>query len=248
MLTPERYQIILSLLKEKQVAKIHEFIEATSSSESTIRRDLIHLEKSGHLKRVHGGAALLQGKRLEPSVVEKATRNLSEKQRIAQEAASLIEAGDSIYLDAGTTTLQMVTYVNQPGITVVTNGLNVIDALMDKGIDTYLLGGKVKNTTRAIIGRATLESLQTYRFDKCFMGVNGIHPEYGYTTPDPEEALIKMTAISISREAFVVADQTKFGEISFSKIADVSQATIITSGLDSEQQRSFAKQTSIKVV
>jgi DeoR family fructose operon transcriptional repressor len=248
LLTPERHRIILSLLKEKQVVKMQEFVEATNSSESTIRRDLTQLEKEGYLKRVHGGASLLQGKRTEPSIFEKAAKNLSEKQRVAKEAAATIEPGDSIYLDAGTTTLQMIAYLPEKEITVVTNGLTLIDPLLEKGIDTYLLGGNIKSKTRALIGRGALASLETYRFDKCFIGVNGIHEEYGYTTPDPEEALIKMTAITLSREAIVIADQTKFGEISFSKIADLNQANIITNGPENEQIKEIAKQTSIKLV
>lgn len=248
MLTPERYQMILALLKQKQVVKMQELVDATGTSESTIRRDLIQLEKEGCLRRIHGGASLLEGKRREPSIFEKAERNISEKRRIAKAAAALVEDGDSIYLDAGTTTLQMIEYLVQTDITVVTNGLHLIDTLLERGIDTYLLGGKIKNKTRAFIGRGALESLQTYRFDKCFLGVNGIHTEYGYTTPDPEEALIKMTAISLSHQVFVVADQTKFGNISFSKIADVEQASIITNGPETEHMREIATQTLIKVV
>jgi DeoR family fructose operon transcriptional repressor len=248
LLTPERYQLILSLLKQKRVVKIQEFVDVTRTSESTIRRDLIELEKEGRLKRIHGGATLLQGKRVEPSIFEKATQNLAAKQKIAKVAASFVEPEDSIYLDAGTTTLQMIEHLDQPGITVVTNGLHLIDALLERGIETYVLGGKIKDKTRAFIGRGALESLQTYRFDKCFIGVNSIHKEYGYTTPDPEEALVKMTAISLSHKAIVIADQTKFGEISFSKIADLDMATIITNGPETKQIQEIAKQTFVKVV
>ncbi|MGM7720183.1 DeoR/GlpR family DNA-binding transcription regulator [Metabacillus sp. Hm71] len=249
MLTPERHRIILDVLKEKKSVKIQELVELTNSSESTIRRDLTQLEEEKYLKRIHGGAALLQGKLREQNIIEKSAKNLHEKKRIAQEAASLVEEGDCLYLDAGTTTLQMVEYLpNGKEIVVVTNGLTLIEPLMNKGIKTYLIGGFIKPLTGAMIGRGAMTALEHYRFDKCFLGVNGIHIELGYTTPDPEEAAIKMTALQLSREKYVLADHTKFGEIAFSKIAELVDAKIITDDIDEDILNSYGKNTAIKVV
>ncbi|MGM0844872.1 MAG: DeoR/GlpR family DNA-binding transcription regulator [Bacillota bacterium] len=247
MLTPERQNIILSLLKEKGVVKLQEIIEGTNASESTIRRDLIQMEEDKKLKRVHGGASLLQGKRSEPSMSEKTSKNLQDKINIAKAAASYIQDGDSIFLDAGTTTQQMISFLEQKKLTVVTNGTNLIEPLLQKGISTYLLGGMVKGSTRAIIGRAALQTLKTYRFDKCFIGTNGVDLDYGYTTPDPEEALIKQMAIELSQEGFVLADHSKIGEVSFSKIADLEEAVLITDQ-SSENIQNYQQHTSIKVV
>jgi DeoR family transcriptional regulator, fructose operon transcriptional repressor len=113
---------------------------------------------------------------------------------------------------------------------------------------SIILGGFVKYKTNAVIGRGTLESLENYRFDKCFMGVNGIHRQLGFTTPDQEEAMIKEKAIALSREAFVVSDNTKFSEVSFAKITDLHKATIITNELDDEMQKRDSSKTTIKVV
>ncbi|KKI93823.1 DeoR faimly transcriptional regulator [Bacillus sp. SA1-12] len=249
MLTPERHRIILDVLKEKQSVKIQELVDLTNSSESTIRRDLTQLEEEKYLKRIHGGAALLQGKLREPNIIEKSAKNLHEKKRIAQEAASLVEEGDCIYMDAGTTTLQMVEFLpNGKEIVVVTNGLTLIEPLMNKGIKTYLIGGYIKPLTGAMIGRGAMTALEQYRFDKCFLGVNGIHIELGFTTPDPEEAAIKMTALLLSREKYVLADHSKFGEISFSNIAELSEAKIITDDVDKDILNSYGKNTEIKVV
>jgi DeoR family fructose operon transcriptional repressor len=248
MLTPERHRLILDLLKEQEIVKIQDLTEMTDSSESTIRRDLIQLEQSKFLKRVHGGAARLQGKLSEPSIGEKSSKNLQGKTKIAEAAAALVEDGDCIYLDAGTTVYQMIPYLNQKDIVVVTNGLHHLDALLENDMKTYLVGGEIKSRTRAMIGRGALISLESYRFDKCFMGVNGIHTTYGYTTPDPEEALIKQTAIRLSREAYVLADESKFNEIAFAKIVDLKEATIVTSETDVDLLTSFEAKTSIKVV
>ncbi len=248
LLTPERHRIILELLEQKGVVKIQELVEATSSSESTIRRDLSQLEKEKKLKRVHGGASLFQQRSEELSISEKSTKNLEEKRMIAQYAASLIQDGDCIYLDAGTTTFQMIPYISAQKIKVVTNGLTHLEALLEQNIETYLTGGYVKKTTRALIGKGAQEGLQSYRFDKAFMGVNGIHLEFGYTTPDPEEASVKSLAMNLSQKSFVLADHTKFNEFTFSKITDLNDAVIITDEIDQEILEEFSAKTAVKVV
>jgi DeoR family fructose operon transcriptional repressor len=247
LLTPERHRIILQLLKEKNIVKINELMELTNTSESTIRRDLSQLEEEKFLKRIHGGASRLQGKLQEPSMIEKSSKNLQEKRQIAQYAASLVEEGDCIYLDAGSTVTEMIEYLKKD-IVVVTNGLMHIEPLLKRGIPTYLTGGLLKQNTNAFIGRGALASLDLYRFDKCFVGVNGIHPKFGYTTPDQEEAMLKQKAITLSREAYILADDTKFAEISFAKIADIHEASIITNELEEETKEQYINRTTIKVV
>ncbi|WP_284035945.1 DeoR/GlpR family DNA-binding transcription regulator [Neobacillus sp. 114] len=247
MLTPERHRLILQLLKEKGIVKIQEIMELTCSSESTIRRDLSQLEEQKFLKRIHGGASRLQGKLQEPSMIEKSFKNLHEKQLIAKYAAGLVEEGDCIYLDAGSTIFEMIDSLPND-IVVVTNGFMHLPGLLNKGISTFLIGGLAKQKTNALIGRGALESLEFYRFDKCFMGVNGIHPQFGFTTPDQEEAMVKQKALFLSREAFVLADSTKFSEISFAKIADIHEASIITNDLEDEIGHQYLNRTTIKVV
>ncbi|MRX73702.1 DeoR family transcriptional regulator [Bacillus lacus] len=248
MLTPERHNLILQLIKERNVVKINELVDITNTSESTIRRDLTQLEEGRYLKRIHGGASKLQGKLQEPSMIEKSAKNLHEKKLIAQLAADLVQDGDSIYLDAGSTVLEMIEQLSVKDIVVVTNGLMHLPILMEKNIPTYLLGGFAKQTTKAVIGRGALSSLEQYRFDKCFMGVNGIHPQFGYTTPDQEEAMIKQRAIQLSSEAFILADSTKFSEISFAKIADLQEAVILTNNLEEDVKEQYSSKTNIKVV
>lgn len=248
MLTPERHQLILHILKENGTAKIQDLVELTQASESTIRRDLTQLEEEKQLKRVHGGASLLQGKLIEPSMLEKSSKNLHEKQLIGQYAAGLVEDGDCIYIDAGTTTFEMIKFLNKQNLVVVTNGFMHIGAMIEKGITTYIIGGQAKPGTGAVIGRGALLSLEQYRFDKCFLGVNGIHPNAGFTTPDQEEAMVKEKAALLSGKTFVLADETKFAEIAFSKITDLQKTVIITNKIDQEILQHYEKLTSIKVV
>ncbi|AME05472.1 DeoR/GlpR family DNA-binding transcription regulator [Bacillus siamensis] len=249
MLTPERYQLILDQIEKRDVVKIQELISMTNASESTIRRDLSTLEERGFLKRVHGGASKLSNSRQEPDMLEKSSKNLQDKLKIAEKAASLLEEGDCIYLDAGTTALHMIDFIDQTkDIVVVTNGVMHIDALIRKGIPFYLLGGYVKHRTGAMIGGASLTAVSQYRFDKSFLGVNGVHIEAGFTTPDPDEALLKTKAVRQAKNAYVLADPSKFGEISFAAFAALGDAVIITTEAEELAFDNYQEKTVVKVV
>ncbi|MDT8860920.1 DeoR/GlpR family DNA-binding transcription regulator [Alkalihalobacillus sp. MEB130] len=249
MLTIERHQLILSLLKDRVTVKIQELVDETNSSESTIRRDLNDLEQAKKLKRIHGGATLLQKKLDEPTIAEKTIKNSQEKKRIAERAASFVEDGDCIFLDAGTSTIEIIPFLKEKEVVVVTNGLTNISALLDLGIETHVIGGLVKSGTRAFVGRSAIQTLETFRFDKAFIGVNGVTLDDGYTTPDPEEAFIKESAMKRARQSYVLADHSKFGEVSFCKFRNVEDATLITSSLiDEEYSRNLRKITTLEVV
>lgn len=247
MLTPERHQIILEMLKNSHTVKLKDIARKTGASESTIRRDLDQLEQQGELRRVHGGASLKNPASEEPSMGEKATKFHQEKITIAAYAASLVNKGDSIFIDAGSTTYEMLPFLRDKDIVVVTNGLNHLDVLSDHQIKTYVLGGYVKHRTRAVVGTGALQTLQKYRFDKCFIGTNGISIDSGFTTPDPEEASIKGTTLELSQQRFVLADHTKFEEISFMKFADLKDAEIITN-FHGPAIDEYREKTNIKVV
>ncbi|KMK75107.1 DeoR/GlpR family DNA-binding transcription regulator [Alkalihalobacillus pseudalcaliphilus] len=235
MLTLERKELILSLLKSQEIISTHEIIDITKASESTIRRDLTELEQEKKLKRIHGGATHYTSKRAEPTMQQKTLKNRQEKVKIAEKAASFIQDGDCIFLDAGSTTFEMIPFLKGKKVEVVTNGLSNISSLLAADIPTHVLGGYVKKGTHAFIGRHALETLEYFNFDLAFLGANGITVPDGVTTPDPEEAYIKDKAIASSRQAFILADHTKFGDVTFSKITNVNRVRIITSDLLEKQ-------------
>ncbi len=248
MLTTERHKLILALLKEKQSIKIQELVEQTSASESTIRRDLTELEELQKLERVFGGARTIDENQPEPSILDKAAKNLKEKQRVARYAATLVKSGDAVFLDAGTTTSQMIPLLKGKNVTVVTNGLSHLEALMENSITCYLTGGFIKTRTGALVGPQTIQSLENYRFDKTFLGVNGIHLNNGFTTPDPEEAAVKRRACELSRSCYVLADQSKYGKVSFAHIMELSAAALIIDHLAGDEAEAVEQKTTIKVV
>lgn len=248
MLTPKRHNLINEVIQKKQVVTIQELVDLTDASESTIRRDLSELEKQQVLVRIHGGATLKQSKSQELSYPEKSKQHIDAKKRIAHYAAGLIEEDDCVYLDAGTTTYEMIPFLVDRNITVVTNGLTHVELLSQLNITTYLLGGFVKNTTRALIGQGAQASLLQYRLDKCFLGVNGIHSDYAYTTPDPEEAVLKKIALKLAQDGYVLADDSKLNQVSFAKIDDLQAATIIINKPTETSLDLFEKKTNVKVV
>ena len=242
MLTEKRYEIILSLLKEKGLIKVTELMDSTNTSESTIRRDLCTLESKGLLQRIHGGAKSINYTSKELSFKEKSTKNIHEKNILAKYAASLIEDGECIFLDAGTSTYEIIKYLRNKDILVVTTGLNHIDALVDNDIRCYMIGGNVKLNTKA----HAIKCLNKFRFDKCFIGTNGIDLKAGFTTPDCEEASIKSCAIDNSKISFVLADNSKFNEISFVKFSELEKCIIITNKENGINE--YKEITDIKVV
>ena len=203
MLTEQRYQIILDLLKEKKSVTATELKEILETSESTVRRDITALHKAGKLIKVFGGAVALEDgdtvSAYEPTVEQKSELYVEEKRKIAQYAAGLIEDEDFIYLDAGTTTGYMIDALGHTNAVFVTNAVSHAQRLAAKGIKVFLIGGELKSSTEAVIGAQAMKNLQEYHFTKGFFGANGITKAEGFTTPDANEALVKQTAIERCR-------------------------------------------------
>lgn len=235
MLAEERFAAILSLLKEKKSVTVLELTQALDISESTIRRDLIALHKMGKLKKVHGGATLLHKDfgLYETKLSERNGDHLEEKKKIAAYAASLIQAHDFIYLDAGSTTLQMVEYLEEKDAIYVTNGLELAKRLSALGFRIFILSGEIKASSEAVVGIGAISSLQKYNFTKSFLGTNGITIDNGFTTPDVNEAYVKSEVMKHTKTTYVLADSSKFDVCTPIHVADISDATIITTtGVD----------------
>lgn len=248
MLTEERQKVILDLLKEHGIVKSQVLVKQLATSESTIRRDLQELEEAGHLRRVHGGAKSIVKLDSEPNMREKSAINIHEKQLIAKYAASLVSDGDFIYLDAGTSTYEMIPFLRGKNINVITNSVYHATALTDFEIPTMIIGGSIKISTKAVVSAFSLQQLKTFRFDKSFMGINGIHPEYGLTTPDTEEAAMKSVALDQSERVYILADDSKFNKVSFTKVAELGDNLIITNELNDKVSKTFKNIATIKEV
>lgn len=237
MLTQQRRQQILDLLKEKGSVSVTELCEMFQASESTVRRDLASLSSLGKLNKVHGGATVLSQEFLngEASVNVKVNSSYAEKMEIAKYAASLINDSDYIFLDAGSTTFLLTTQIENTKATFVTNGIAHARELASKGCRVMVLGGDLKRTTEAIIGIVAAHNLQKYNFSKAFIGANGISEKQGFTTTDTEEAMIKAIAVERSFVSYVLADSTKFGKVSPVSYAALDSVCIICDKCDDKE-------------
>lgn len=246
MLTEERYELILKLLERKGSVTLTEIKEALGVSESTIRRDLNALDAAGRLTKVFGGAVALDGAftGTEPSVAQKMGLQQEEKREIARFAAALIQEDDFIYLDAGTTTGYLLDYLPHCSATFVTNAVSHAQRLAAAGRRVILIGGELKGTTEAVVGSRAILTIQGYHFTRGFFGTNGISKRHGFTTPDPNEALVKQTAMEQTEHCYVLADSRKFGVVSSVTFAPFEKAVILT---ETEPPEGFGGSGNIRV-
>ncbi len=246
MLTEERYAAILHILEEKKAVTVLELTKDLGASESTIRRDLNALHKSGRLYKVYGGATAIDNSfsSSEADMRTKTSMNPEAKTAIARRAASTIRSKDYVYLDAGSTTLRMIDFLTESSAVYVTNGLPHASRLAAKGFKVFLLGGQVKSTTEAVIGTEALHSLKVYNFTKGFFGANGISAQSGYSTPDADEGIVKSEALRRSKHAFVLADSSKFDQTTPFSFANLADAAIITGTLP-EKDKKYLEYTTI---
>ncbi len=168
----------------------------------------------------------------------KLSLNVKEKEAIGRAAAALITNEDFVFIDAGTTTLVMTDAINE-GVraTFVTNGIVHAKKLIQKGLKAYIIGGQIKLSTEAVVGTEAISNMSRFNFTKAFIGVNGITAERGFTTPDPEEAAVKTSAMARCRKNFVLADHTKFDKVCPMTFAELENAVIITDELENNEYR-----------
>lgn len=238
MLARERQDIIIRLVRERGSVITSELMAMLGASESTVRRDLEVLDKQHQLSRVRGGAtATISRARLilhDASVAQKRDVNTVAKRAIGARAAALVGPDDFVYIDAGTSTMQLAEAITQTEATYFTNSIPHAQLLLAKGCKTYLPGGMVKPLTEALVGEATIASLENLHFTLGFWGTNGISREAGFTTPEYSEAKVKEVSMVHTLRRYVLADQSKFDQVSLVTFASFEDATILTDQLPSD--------------
>ena len=241
MLTEERWSAILELVEKEKAISVTELEKELGVSASTIRRDLTQLHMMGKLLKVHGGATSIgtQYVNRDLTMDEKYTLYSEEKRRIAEFAANLIAPTDFVYIDAGTTTEMLVECIKEHRATYVTNSMANALKLVRKGCKVFLPGGEIKNSTEAIVGADAIDYLRRLHFTIGFFGTNGISPEVGFTTPDPNEAMIKRLAIGHSKKKYILSDRSKFQIISPVTFASFDSATVITDSIPDQKYKKY---------
>jgi DeoR/GlpR family transcriptional regulator of sugar metabolism len=233
MLAVLRRQRILDELQRNGSALISGLAEQLSVSEMTIRRDLAGLERDGLLERVHGGAVLAQRGVEEPGFDKKVACQPAEKAAIARLAASMVRPGSAVGLSAGTTTFMLARQLAQAeGVTVLTNSMKVWTELQHPGDSqsrVILTGGDFRTPSDALVGPTADATIRSMYVDVLFLGVHGMDPVAGLTTPNISEAETNRTFIAHARRLVVLADHTKWRTVGLHIIAPLSAAdTIVT--------------------
>ena len=228
MYAEERQQAIADLLSLRGRLSVAELAAEYDVTTETVRRDLSLLERSGIVRRVHGGAVPAEALTvLEARVDDRDQARAPEKERIAKAALDLLpRSGGSVLLDAGTTTARLAAMLPRDvSLTVITNGVPIAARLAGMtNIELHLLPGRVRSTTQAAVGESTVEALRTIRTDVAFLGANGLTLDHGFSTPDASEAAAKRAMVRSAQRAVVLMDSSKIGRehtVRFAELDDV---------------------------
>lgn len=249
MWAKERHQRILSMLTANRQVSANDLAEMLNVSRETVRRDLLDLEQTGQVNRVHGGAVLPEPRSEEP-FRQRMTAQLRAKSEIARKAAGLIEPGQTIFVDAGTTTAVFARELAKlSGVSVITNSVDIATTLQGAGSEVMLLGGRMAADVPATVGELTLSEIRRFRADLCFSAPVAVHPTKGAFFYDLQEAEIAIAMAGQVRRSVILADQSKLGETSRVrswKAAEIS--TLVTNRAASADQLTTFRQAGIHVL
>jgi len=249
-LAPKRLERLRRILSQDQVVRVEELAEQLSVSPATIRRDLDELESLGEIRRVHGGAVSMESRLEEPLFDDKTSVAAREKHRIAQAALKYIQPNDIVFLDGGSTVLELARLVrDRSNVTVVTNSLRAAIELAGRGPRLILIGGELRRLSQTLVGPLTRFTIQELHVDKAFMGTIGLSLEEGLTTTDPSEAYTKELVMEHARDVILLADSSKARKISFTRSGQLERVrVVITDKLIDRKFASDLRKRGVEVV
>ncbi|MEJ2554781.1 MAG: DeoR/GlpR family DNA-binding transcription regulator [Anaerolineae bacterium] len=239
MLAEERLNKLINILQEDSVGRISELAEHLGVSSMTIRRDLDKLESKGLVRRIFGGAVIDRDPdSVESSLDARWLEHQQEKTLVGAAAARLIQDGDKVILDAGSTTLYLAKHLHgRRSITLVTHSLPVLWELTgDSTIDLVALGGEANHEQKYFYGPLTESALRQMRIDKVFLGIHGIQAEHGLSERTFTDIPLKRIFMDISRELIVLADSSKIGKASFFRLCDVSEVDKLVTDASADRE------------
>ncbi len=251
MLANQRRQKIFELLKEDGSAKVIKLARIFKVTEVTIRQDLEKLEADGLILREHGGAFLKSIQDNVRSFTLMNRDNMEMKIKIGEKAASLIENGDTIILDSGSTTTEIARRIlGKKGLTVITNALNIALILgADPGIEVIVTGGEFKPPTLSLTGQKAADFFQNIHVDKLFLATAGISLRSGLTYPSISDIIVKKAMIEAADITYLVADSTKIGKNSLASLGALSLIDFIITdaAIDSKHLELF-RENEVEVI
>lgn len=219
---------IFNILQKNITIEVNELAKQFEVSTMTIRRDLLIFEKQGLVTLTYGGAYLNTGVSVEPNFSLKSAQVVEYKDAIAFEASKLIDDGDSIILDTGTTTLNIMKYIQNKKVTIITNSWPVISYLQGHSkIKLILAPGEYNEISGGTISSMTIDFYKNFYADKVFISTQGFSIEKGPTVPSVDNALVKNAILKAAKERIILVDHTKFGKNYLAKHSDISELDYI---------------------
>ncbi len=225
LIPAQRRERIQEYLAVHQIVRTTDLMDLLDTSEATVRRDLEWLEQKGILERTHGGAILNQRVIFEQEYQQRAQHFPEEKRLIGELAASLIEEGDIVFVNSGTTATQVLQHIRRDSrITVFTNNVNAALELGEPGFHYNLIGGEFQSRSNSLSGRFALDNLNLVFANKVILGVDGISLKHGCTVPTNAEAEVVRRMIERTKgQVIVVADHSKWGAVSNFPVASIEE-------------------------
>lgn len=219
MLPIARKNKIKELIVEKKSVTVAELTKLFNVTEETIRRDLKQLEEEGVLHRTYGGAYVSEGVLNDVHVNIREHIHVEGKKKIASKCLSFIKSGDSIFLDASTTSLVIASMLQDQKITVVTNSIKVVNTLIDNpNIHIVIIGGTLAKSSLSNLGRNAEYNMNNYFFDSAFISCRSVSMQHGITDSNEQQAAIRKIAAEHANKVFLIVDYTKFDRTSFTRI------------------------------
>ena len=248
MIKTERIEQIQDYIFQQQTVSLDELVEVFEVSKNTIRRDIQQLVERGKIKKVYGGVAVNHATL--KSFNERQTKNQVEKISIAKAAADFIQDGDIIYVDSGTTTLEMVEFIKDKQVTIITNNLDFIfNSFPYENLNVISTGGVFDRKTKSFVSLKNMDLLKSYNINKAFMASTGITLENGVTHSSPHESEIKQAVVQKSAEIYLLIDHFKFGRYALMTYCDLENVDcIITNKPPGEEYQQFTKKHGIQLV
>jgi DeoR family transcriptional regulator of aga operon len=234
LLIDERRHHILSLIQSQGRVLVGELSRNLGISQITVRKDLEYLQSKGLVQRTHGGALRIQSSALfDPTLKEKQKQHSQEKQRIAAAAAKMVEEGQCVMLDSGTTTTAITHELKRfSQLTVITNAVNIAAELTSTNLEVILVGGSLRKNSFSLVGPLAEDVLREMHADILFLGVDGFDTEIGLTTPNFLESRVNRAMVKAARRVVTVCDSTKFNRRSLSRIVPPSAVHCVITDRD----------------
>ncbi|MDR5701375.1 DeoR/GlpR family DNA-binding transcription regulator [Agromyces aerolatus] len=244
MLTAARRSLIQQELESATYVTTSDLSSRLDVDVSTVRRDLIALEREGILVRRHGGAMLVDSRTdADIPYSYKATLRTAEKTAIAARAAAMVAPGEIVIVDSGSTTFEMVLALRDVSdLTVVTNDLQIARTVADiEGWRLLVTGGALMEHVYTLSGEAAVRFFEDVRADWTFLGADAVDPRLGVTNSNPQEAQVKRAMIAASNETVILADSSKLNRRSVSPVAQIADVKhlITDGGLDVDSRAAY---------